>query len=172
MGQKYNGKVFFVCTTSILVGAGSLWSQAQYYHLTNDLTTENNLPLNNSTFQFGFPCANIICTCKYSNKFNNPNSYFTGQKKLTSSVVRVLACQRTKISTTLVELRPKEIIAWIDALSSNQNSREEVHKTMTPKIMHTQLTTPPNITRSKGTYIIAIPLLWHTYSSVVACCCT
>jgi hypothetical protein len=57
MGQEYNGKAFFVCTTSILVGAGSLWSQAQYYHLTNDLTTENNLPLNNSTFQFGFPCA-------------------------------------------------------------------------------------------------------------------
>jgi len=33
-------KVFLVCTTSILVGARSLWSQAQYYHLTNDLTTQ------------------------------------------------------------------------------------------------------------------------------------
>jgi len=31
MGQEYNGKkVFLVCTTSILVGARSLWSQAQY----------------------------------------------------------------------------------------------------------------------------------------------
>jgi hypothetical protein len=77
--------------------------------------------------------------------------------------------ERTKISTTLVELRPKEIIAWIDALSSNQKSREEVHKTMTPKIMHTQLKkTPPNMTRSKRDlslqfpyYGTPIPLLSH-----------
>ncbi len=69
-------KCFLVCTTSILVGASSPWSQAQYYHLTNDLTTEHNLPTKQLNLSIWIPLCKKMsyAPAKYSNKPNSIHS--------------------------------------------------------------------------------------------------